>query len=65
VRVALDKYNGRLTINARVWYRDGDGVKPSKSGLTLSVTHLPALAEAIGRALASARDLGLIERPGQ
>jgi hypothetical protein len=64
IRVALDLYNGRHTINARVWYRDGDDVKPSKSGLTLSVTHLPALAEAIGRALASARDLGLIEGPG-
>lgn len=22
IRVALDRYKGRLTINARVWYRD-------------------------------------------
>jgi hypothetical protein len=64
IRVAVDLYNGRHTINARVWYRDGDDVKPSKSGLTLSVTHLAALAEAIGRALTHARDLGLIEGPG-
>lgn len=30
VRVALDQYNGRPTVNARVWYRDGDELKPSQ-----------------------------------
>ncbi|MBZ0139774.1 MAG: transcriptional coactivator p15/PC4 family protein [Pseudorhodoplanes sp.] len=65
VRVALDHYNGRHTINARVWYHDDDDVlKPGKTGITLAVKHLPAFADAMGKALAMARDLGLIEGPG-
>ncbi len=64
IRVALDKYNGRHTINARVWYRDDDTLKPGKSGMTLAVKHLPALADALGKALAQARELGLIEDQG-
>ena len=65
VRVALDLYNGRHTINARVWYRDDDDLKPSKSGITLAVKHLPALADAIGDALDKARDLGLLHDGGE
>jgi hypothetical protein len=65
VRAALDRYNGRHTINARVWYRDGDEVRPSKSGLTLAVKHLPALAAAIGGALAEARAAGLLDHRGE
>jgi hypothetical protein len=62
VRVALDQYNGRHTINVRVWYRDDDDVlKPSKSGITLAVKHLPALSDAMAQALAKARQLELIE----
>jgi hypothetical protein len=65
VRVALDHYNGRHTINARVWYHDDDdALRPSKTGITLAVKHLPALADAMAKALAAARDLGLIEGPG-
>ena len=48
VRVALDQNNGRHTINA-----------------TLSaVKHLPALADAIGKALARAIELGLVAEGG-
>ena len=61
VRVALDCYNGRPTINARVWYRADDGLQPSKSGITLTIKHLPALAEALAKAERHARELGLIE----
>jgi hypothetical protein len=56
---ALDQYNGRHTINGRVWYHDDDDVlKPGKTGITLALKHLPALADAMGKALATARDLG-------
>lgn len=66
IRVELGSYNGRDTINARVWYWDDDDVlKPSRSGLTLAVKHLPALADAMGKALAKARELGLIEEGGE
>ena len=61
VRVDLHEFNGRAVVGCRVWYRDGDEIKPGKTGLTLSVKHLPALADALGKALAHAIDLGLVE----
>jgi len=65
VRVALKLYLGKHTINARVWYRNGAALKPSESGITLAVKHLPALAEAMGKALDGARDLGLLTERGE
>ena len=61
IRVELGQYNGRDTINARVWYWDDDVLKPGRAGLTLATKHLPALADAMAKALAKARELGLIE----
>lgn len=58
-------YNGKHTINVRVWYRDDDEVKPSKSGITLAVKHLPALADAVAKALDRARELGLVDDGGE
>ncbi|MCO5131342.1 MAG: transcriptional coactivator p15/PC4 family protein [Xanthobacteraceae bacterium] len=60
IRVALDQYNGRHTVNVRVWYRDGDGLKPDKTGITLSLSHLSALAGALVLADRRACELGLI-----
>lgn len=65
VRVALDLYNGRHTINARVWYHHDGTLKPGKSGMTLSVKHLPALADALRAAVERARDLGLLDDGGE
>jgi len=65
VRVALDRYNGRYTINVRVWFHDGATLKPSKSGITLSTKHLPALTEALARSLDAARDFGLLDDGGE
>jgi hypothetical protein len=66
IRVSLDEYQGRTTIDCRAWWHDGDGeLKPGKAGLTLAVKHLPALAEAIGRALVRAQDLGLLNDGGE
>ncbi|MCW5692926.1 MAG: transcriptional coactivator p15/PC4 family protein [Pseudolabrys sp.] len=65
MRVALDYYNGRHTINARVWYHDDGGLKPGKAGVTLAIKHLPALADALAKAEQRARDLGLIEGGAQ
>ncbi len=64
IRVALDQYNGHNTVNVRVWYRDGDTLKPGKTGITVGVKHLAALAEASGKALERAIDLGLIQYAG-
>ena len=60
--VRLDSYQGWPVVDQRAWYRDGDGaLKPGRSGLTVSVRHLPALADALAKALATAIAAGLIE----
>jgi Transcriptional Coactivator p15 (PC4) len=62
VRISLDQFNGRDTIDIRSWWRDSDGdLKPGRGGLTLAVKHLPALAEGLADALDRARALGLVE----
>jgi hypothetical protein len=61
IRVELDHYNGRHIVGIRVWYRDGDDLKPSRTGLTVSVKHLAPLAMALSLALDAAQDAGLID----
>jgi hypothetical protein len=65
VRVELHEFNGRAVVGARVWYRDGDQIKPAKMGLTLSVKHLAPLAGAMGKALERAIELGLVDDGGE
>jgi Transcriptional Coactivator p15 (PC4) len=62
IRLSLDRYNGRDTIDLRSWWRDSDGtLKPGRGGLTLAVHHLPALADGTVDALRRARALGLVQ----
>jgi hypothetical protein len=62
VRVSIDVYNGRHTVNARIWfYDDADELRPGRTGIVLAVKHLPALADALTKALGAARDAGLLE----
>jgi hypothetical protein len=62
VRVALDRFNNHETIDVRTWWQDGEGNwRPGRSGLTLSVKHLLALADGLALALAEAQRLGLSE----
>jgi hypothetical protein len=65
IRVRLDEYQGNAIFDVRAWYRplEGDGLKPGKSGIALSVNHLPRMAQAIAVALAEARRLGLLTAP--
>jgi hypothetical protein len=60
VRVELDEYQGKQLVSARVWFRDGDTVKPSSKGLSIDVKHLPALRQAIDDAEAAAHAAGLL-----
>ena len=62
VRVSLDQYHGRDTIDLRVWWiDDADQLRPGKSGITLAVRHLPDLASAISQALDEAKARGLLD----
>ncbi|AMJ61973.1 transcriptional coactivator p15/PC4 family protein [Bosea sp. PAMC 26642] len=60
VRVALEEFNGKPIVNIRTWYRPegGDDLRPGKSGIAMSVQHLPALAAAINGALGVATERG-------
>ena len=59
VRVRLDLFSGQVVVDCRSWWRDADGeLRPGKSGLTLSVRHLPTLAAAVNAALAHACSAG-------
>ena len=63
IRIALDQYKGRDIVDARAWWRAEDGNwRPGRNGLTLSLKHLPSLAEGLGDAVRRARQLGIIER---
>ena len=62
--VKLGEYQGNPVFDARTWYDSGDGLKPGRSGITLAIKHLPALAEALAKALATAEASGLIASNG-
>jgi transcriptional coactivator p15 (PC4) len=62
VRVTIDRYNNRDTIDIRAWWLDGENNwRAGRGGLTLAVKHLPALADGLADALQRARALGLVE----
>ena len=43
------------------WYPDKNGMmKPGQGGLTIGIKHLPALADGFNKALAAAREHGLL-----
>jgi hypothetical protein len=60
IRITLDEFRGRNTIDVRIWYADGDAWKPSKSGVTTSITNLVSLADGMQRAVDRARAMGLV-----
>jgi hypothetical protein len=63
-RIRLDRYKHHVIVDCRTWWRDAAGeLRPGRGGLTLSVRHLPALAEALDTALAHAMALGLLSEP--
>lgn len=61
IRVRLDQFAGRNTVDVRIWYFDQGQWKPSKQGVTTSIANLPALAEGLAAALDRARLAGLVE----
>jgi hypothetical protein len=60
--VSIREHEGIVIVDARRFYTAGDGtLKPTRKGISLTVRRLPDLAAAIGKALAKARELKLIE----
>lgn len=61
VIVQLRKYQGRALVDVRVHFTDSQGkLAPTPKGLLLAVLRLPDLTDALVKATAKARELGLI-----
>jgi hypothetical protein len=64
VMIRIDIFNGRPVIDIRTWWTSNDGeLKPGRSGITMSVRHLPSLALALMKAQAAAVEMGLLPVP--
>ena len=65
LQVRLAEFKGQPVIDCRAWYPGSDGeLKPGRGGLTLSTRHLPALADAMAKAVAIATASGLLTGDG-
>lgn len=65
LRVRLDTFKDQAIVDCRAWYATGDGtMKPGRGGLTVSIRHLPALANALAKAVEIANAAGLIPSGG-
>lgn len=64
VRVRLNVFNGRPTIELREWYPSDGDWKPGRAGITLGVAHLRTLADALSKALEAAETRNLIPPAG-
>ncbi len=63
LRIALDQYQGANLVDLRVVVElsESSGLAtPTRKGVALRVEMLPALIEALGKAEAKARELGLL-----
>jgi hypothetical protein len=65
VRVTLGEYEGHCLINVRVFCTGTDGIdRPTPKGVAMGIRKLPELAQALVKAEAKARELGLLEDRG-
>lgn len=63
--VSLSTFEGRNLIDLRQHYMTKEGrLAPTQKGLAMVVLRLPDLAKAITKALAKARELGLLDDDG-
>jgi hypothetical protein len=62
VRVSLSEYEGHCLINVRVYLTGTDGIdRPTPKGVAMGIRKLPELAQALVKAEAQARSLGLLD----
>ena len=60
--VSLKTYNGRNLIDVRQNFTNEEGkLQPTAKGVVMVVLRLPELAAAVNKALAKAKELGLID----
>jgi hypothetical protein len=62
VHVSLSEYEGHCLINVRVYLTGIDGIdRPTPKGVAMGIRKLPELAQALVKAEAQARSLGLLD----
>jgi hypothetical protein len=62
VHVSLSEYEGHCLINVRVYLTGTDGIdRPTPKGVAMGIRKLPELAQALVKAEAQARSLGLLD----
>jgi hypothetical protein len=65
VHVTLSEYEGHPLIGVRIHSTGSDGIdRPTPKGVSMGIRKLPELAAAVAKALAKARELGLIPDDG-
>jgi Transcriptional Coactivator p15 (PC4) len=63
--VSLSTFEGRNLVDVRTHFMNKEGkLQPTPKGLACVVNRLPDLAAAVTKALAKARELGLIDDEG-
>ena len=60
IRIALDRYKGRLVVDMRLGYQPDGSTEfvPTRKGITLDADRLPEFAEAVAEALRRTRENG-------
>jgi hypothetical protein len=62
VRVTLCRFNDRPIGDVRIFFTTTDGrMQASKKGVAVDISRLPALADMLAKAVAKARELGLLD----
>jgi hypothetical protein len=62
VHVTLSEYEGHPLINVRIYATGTDGIdRPTTKGVAMGIRKLPELAQALVKAEAKARALGLLD----
>lgn len=51
IRISIDDFKGHRLCNLRVWYLDGDEMRPGKHGLALRLDLLPEILSALQTAI--------------
>ena len=60
LHVSLTEYKGHDLFDVRVFADTGEKLVATRKGITASVDHLPAIVEALQRAMAEARAAGVL-----
>jgi hypothetical protein len=62
LRIQLDTFQGNSVVDIRAWYPSCDGLRPTRSGITIGTRHLGDLSEALCKALVEARKRKLVPK---